>query len=165
MNRAPRGPECDFHGNYEELPLSLLLQLAAHRHDSLIREKLEIIGVARGSGPLLSEISKHPGLSQAELAQHMHFKASTISVGIQKLLDTGLITRDSDENDARQVKLFISEDGRKLCQKIDGSFAMLEKELTMMLTPEETAEMKRLTIKLLKSMSGNGGTERDGINK
>jgi len=131
------------------MPLSLLIKIAQHRHEASVRRELEALGIPRGFGPLLREISKTPGLSQRELSEKVHFKASTISVSIQKMLDAELITRSADESDARQVRLSLTEKGEETCRRIEETFIFLEGEITKDLTEEEAQQLRRILIKLI----------------
>lgn len=131
--------------------LSRLTIDLAHRHDNRIRERMEEIGISKAVGPLMAEIAHHEGITQKDLCEKMHFKASSISVSIQKMCDAGLVVRIPDSTDARREGLYLTEQGKENHRKIHSTFDELEAEFLMPLTEEERDTFRRLIEKLLSN--------------
>lgn len=130
--------------------ISHQMMTVTHRHDNRIRQRMEGIGITRAIGPLLFEISRSEGISQRELASRMHFRASSISVTIQKMCETGLIRREENASDARRDALYLTEKGRACQQKIHTTFDELEEEFLAPLNEEERRQLRNLLEKLLQ---------------
>jgi DNA-binding MarR family transcriptional regulator len=52
------------------------------------------------------------GLSQRELAGYVHIKPATVTVMLQKMEKSGLITRIPDEEDRRITRIYLTEQGK-----------------------------------------------------
>nr|MDD6336182.1 MarR family winged helix-turn-helix transcriptional regulator [bacterium] len=98
-------------------PPPRLIMLAAEIsklcHDRMRRES-ERIGVKSGYRHLLMHIARIDGITQQELVRITHLKAPTISVTLQNMEQDGLITRQPDGQDARQMHVHLTEEGRRL---------------------------------------------------
>lgn len=130
--------------------LSHQMMIVTHRHDHRIRQRMEELGITRATGPLLFEISRSEGISQQELASRMHFKASSISVSIQKMCENDLIRQEENAVDARKDALYLTEKGRSCQQKIHATFDELEEEFLAPLKEEERQQLCLLLEKLLQ---------------
>lgn len=148
MKHNDKVPECPFISENDDVPLSHLIRVVFHLFGCDAREKLDKIGIPHSFGPVLTEISRHEGLSQCELAEKMFFKPSSVSVTIQKMEDSGYILREPHESDARQFRIFLTESGKALADKIRRTFEQVEKETFETLTPEEITELRRILEKL-----------------
>ena len=93
----------------------------------------------------------YPASMLRELAEKMFFKPSSVSVTIQKMEDSGYILREPHESDARQFRIFLTESGKALADKIRRTFEQVEKETFETLTPEEITELRRILEKLRSS--------------
>lgn len=67
----------------------------------------------------LNQIALRDGLTQRELMEKLGVQPSTLSELLAKLEAGGLIVRRVNENDRRQVNLFISERGRQHLERIN----------------------------------------------
>ena len=141
---------------HEDMSIGLLINHAARTHMERIRSSLESYGVQRTYGPILKELSVSEGMTQKELAGNMRITAPSMSVNLQKMENTGLLTRKSDDTDMRQVRLHLTEKGKEIAERADKEIALAEKKLIEVLTDDEKVELKRLLIKLLESQSKGG---------
>ncbi|PWM47209.1 MAG: hypothetical protein DBX47_00830 [Clostridiales bacterium] len=144
-------PPFPFTEEGEDIPISHLIRIVEHSFGHTVRENLEKSGIPRAFGPVLTELSRYEGLSQGELADKMFFKPSSISVTIQKMEEMGYIRREQHENDARQVRIFLTDDGKLLADKIRKTFLQVEKDILDVLTTEELSELRRILEKLKAS--------------
>lgn len=56
----------------------------------------------------------HPGMAQKDLAEAMGITPAAISTAVKEMTSLGLIDRKSDPDDARQMRLYLSEQAQ--CQ-------------------------------------------------
>lgn len=134
----------------KDVPLGILLRRVEHYHDMRVRERLDSCGITKALGPFLMTISKNEGATQIEIAGKMHFTAATVSVTIQKLLDCGYITRIQDSTDSRQLRIFLTEEGKKKAGEMHKIFGEIENELVLPLTESEITELRRLLLKIIE---------------
>lgn len=116
-----------------------------------IRQQSEDLGFKNGYHQILHFLSKRDGVTQIEIAKDSHFKASTISVTLKKMEEEGLISRQTDANDLRQIRVYITEKGKAWDEMLFSKVIECETVLTKNISEEETA----ILIDILKKMRTN----------
>ena len=101
---------------------------------------------------VLQTLSRHPEVSLNELAELTRTHQSTVSVVVSKLVDRGLIKRESSRDDARRLVLRLSSDGKALLKKAPGAAQERLIEAIEALNATPRAELARLLTKLVESM-------------
>ncbi len=147
-NERPHGSGNHGQRDLKDAPMGILLRHAEHTHDIHVRERLDAGGVPKAFGPFLMTIEQNEGVTQAEIAEKMHFAAATVSVTLQKMVDAGYISKISDDSDCRQMRIFLTEKGRDTAQEMHSIFRELEEQLVEPLTDDEKAELRRLLLKI-----------------
>ena len=66
---------------------------------------------------LLDTIAESPGCGIQEVALALNLTAPTVSVGVRKLEEAGLLLRESDPHDGRAVRIHLTERGQTLYQQ------------------------------------------------
>lgn len=114
----------------------------------------------KSSRQLLMVLAHKDGLTQLDLVHATHLKAPTISVALQKLEKDGYVTRRPDEYDLRATRVFLTEKGRALDNKIRSR--IWEEESTAMkgLTESECETLVRLLTKIKNNLIDE--SEKDG---
>lgn len=121
---------------------------------------LDEIGVYHGQPPMLFILNKKDGQSQKELADKLNLKASTIAVMLRRMEKANLITRKQDEEDQRISRVYITEEGLKLCEKARGVMKNLEDECFGNFTIEETVILRRLFLQMKDNLKLANNTEK-----
>ncbi len=67
-----------------------------------------------GQLPLLQFIGRHPGCSQAELAQRFCLSRPGVTKSVKRMINNDLIRRTVNENDGRQYCLYLTDKGVQL---------------------------------------------------
>ncbi len=117
--------------------------------------------ITQKSGRLLLLVLAHrDGRTQLDLVHATHLKAPTISVALQKMEKDGYVTRRPDEYDLRATRVFLTEKGRALDDKIRSR--IWEEESTAMrgLTESECDTLVRLLTKIKNNLIDE--SEKDG---
>ncbi|MDB5563980.1 MAG: MarR family transcriptional regulator [Tardiphaga sp.] len=83
-------------------------------------------GLTRAQWAVLAKLERTEGQKQAELADTMEMAPITLTRLIDKLCDSGLVERRSDDTDRRVNRLYLTEEARPLLAKL----AVLRSELT-----------------------------------
>lgn len=109
---------------------------------------LEEIGVYHGQPPMLFILNKKDGQSQKELAEWLNIKASTITVMLNRMEKANLVMRKQDTEDQRISRVYITEEGRKVCKKASGVMKNLEDECFGNFTVEEKVILRRLLMQM-----------------
>lgn len=101
-------------------------------------------------------------ISQKEIEERMCINRATASKMLKLMEEKELITRTSAASDGRQKCIALTERGKALQRLGQSVREEMEQELCSCLTPEETAEFKRLCEKLIDGLEaryapGNAG--------
>jgi len=109
---------------------------------------LDKIGVYPGQPPLLFILNKNNGLSQKELADKLGIKPSTITVMLKRMESGNLVYREQDSEDQRVYRVYLTEEGRKLCDKAKETTKCLQDICFENFTEEEKIILRRLLMQM-----------------
>ena len=136
----------------KRMPMMLIGEIYRLMGDK-IREKGDDNPISQKSGRLiLIELAKRDGITQLDLVNATHLKAPTISVALQKLEHDGIVLRKPDEYDLRATRVFLTEKGRALDNKIRRRIMDEEALATLNLTDEECDTLIRLLGKIKQNL-------------
>jgi DNA-binding MarR family transcriptional regulator len=107
------------------------------RRSALGQHPHEESGVTGPQLTLLEWVATWPGCGIQELADGLRLTAPTVSVGVRRLEEAGLLERQPDPADGRAIHLFLTPQGQALQQR--GRAFRLDKmrQLLAALTSEE----------------------------
>jgi len=77
----------------------------------------QVGGLTASQLTLLLSLSEHPGCRVQDTAVRLDLTAPTISIGVRRLENMGLVQRDADPEDQRAVCLYLSPQGKKIASK------------------------------------------------
>ena len=130
-----------------------------------LRESTEKAGMSDSYRPFIHILAERDDLTQLELSKRTHLTAPTVSVTLQKMELSGLITRTPDPQDMRQIRVRLTEKGRELHHIVVGIVEKTENSVLNGVTPEEQELLKKLLSKmrdnLLNERSGKTNHETD----
>jgi DNA-binding MarR family transcriptional regulator len=102
-------------------------------------------GLTESQLSLLLSLSEHPGCRVGDTAKRLDLTAPTISIGVRRLENMGLVHRDADPDDQRAVCLYLSPQGRKIASKaLSLRAAKLETMLSALAVDEKESLLKML---------------------
>lgn len=115
--------------------------------------KYEIGGVmSQESARLLMRVlAFSDGESQLRLTEITHLKAPTVSVTLKKMEEEGLVRRESDPEDLRVIRVYLTEQGATYNRTILGRLQEVDAILMQGFSEEETDVLR----KLLERMRNN----------
>ncbi|MDR0300659.1 MAG: MarR family transcriptional regulator [Streptococcaceae bacterium] len=102
-----------------------------------------------GSQGLLLKLWEQDGLTNAEIAELLDIKPSSVSAQVKQLEESGLIERRADENDGRVSRVFLTEAGRNAQSERKEQFSDMSEEVFAVLTKEEQSQLNDLLQKLV----------------
>lgn len=114
-------------------------------------EKLKEYGFSGGMYLILLHVDRHPGLSQDAIATHLYLDKCNVARKAKKLEELDCLYRETDPNDRRQNKLFLTEKGKLLAPTIRKYLGQWGDEVTAGLTEDE----KETLITLLMKTTGS----------
>lgn len=145
---------------YKKSPMELIGEISRLMGDK-IREKGDDNPISQKSGrELIRELSKKDGRTQLDLVKATHLKAPTISVVLQKLEHEGFVRRTPDQYDLRATRVYLTEKGREVDEKMRKRIRMEEEQAMSNLTSGEYDTL----VRLLEKLKNNMITETDNDN-
>jgi DNA-binding MarR family transcriptional regulator len=69
---------------------------------------------AHGTRLVVSNLAIADGITQLDLVNATHLRASTISVILKNLEDSGIVERKRDENDLRILRVYLTDKGKEI---------------------------------------------------
>jgi DNA-binding MarR family transcriptional regulator len=97
---------------------------------------------------ILFEALDPAGVSQASLYKRYNVDPASITRTVQVMERDGLITRNPDPDDNRFMRVFITEEGRKLAEEMPKRLAEFEQRLVKSLTESEILQLHSLLERL-----------------
>ena len=161
LNLNGKAPETDeAYTDFKKTPMQLIGEIHRLMGDK-IRSGGEEHPIGQKSGRLLMiELARKDGRTQLDLVHATHLKAPTISVALQKLEKEGYVSRRPDEYDLRATRVFLTDKGRALDNKIRKRIYEEESAAMKNLTESESETLVRLLTKIKNNMIDETESER-----
>lgn len=122
-----------------------------HAFQQLVRQDAEYLSVSSTQLMVLRKLTLYPDIGVSELAELLHLGNSAASGIVDRMVKSGLITRQRSESDKRSCKLALTETGQTIR---DRSLDSLRERLQpLQLMPEhDVAELLRLHEAVIQIM-------------
>jgi len=127
----------------------LLLAQFCHTHRSFSDVLMDQIAMRRAQAALLCRVFAQEGITQSELADQLAVQGATVTNMVQRMEETGLVTRRRDPRDNRLVRVYLTEEGRNKEHAIVEQFIHGEEMLFAGFTPEEHAASRCMLHRIL----------------
>ena len=85
-----------------------------HKPDGTGRTTLK----ARGFGSILDVLTRHDGLTQAEIALMLDMRQQSVSEALEKLEQNGFIRREQSQENRRKALIYVTEEGRAMQKEL-----------------------------------------------
>ena len=111
-------------------------------------------GVRVGQNLVLEVLWKGDGLTPGELAGRLGVATPTVVKSANRMAASGLLNRRRDREDARLVRLYLTERGRKVQAAIERERDDLERRATATLTDAERTHLLSALAKIIAQFDG-----------
>ncbi len=137
-----------------------------HAYESrLIKEEHQNpTGLVLSDRATLMVIGLYFPLNSRKLSSIMDINPGTISVYVQSLVSKGLIEKKQDENDRRNLLLFLTKQGEKQYKDTISGTVLYTKDFLSVLNEEESQNFHYLVNKISQSLGFNWINRRANIN-
>ncbi len=136
----------------EEMTIHMLIGEISKITKCALHRESEAVGLPQSYRSIIFHLAHNDGITQLALSKLTHLKPPTISVTLQKMENEGLVSRKADSDDLRKTLVSLTDKGRGIVSRIEEVFISHDKAITDSLTPEETATLKDLLIKVRASV-------------
>ena len=136
----------------EENPVMILNSIAR-----LFDAKARASGVFPDSLPhssrnIIRLLSRNDGISQTELVEITHLSKPTVSLALKNMEEMGIVTRKSDEKDARISKVYLTEKGKKLEKQNFETLQQIDRFIMRGLTDDEVKKVTEILLKMRENL-------------
>ena len=97
---------------------------------------------------VISFLSRHPGANQKEIAEFANITTAAVNQTIKEMIADGYVRKETDENDRRHTRIFLTEKGEATGLKVREALSHSDEVITAAITPEKEAEMIELLNKI-----------------
>jgi DNA-binding MarR family transcriptional regulator len=103
-----------------------LLAQFAQAYRGLSDTLMDQITLHRSQAMVLCKLFAQDGMTQSEIAQQLSVQGATVTDMLQRMEETGLVTRRRDQEDNRLVRVYLTDSGREKERFIMEQFLKLE---------------------------------------
>ena len=111
------------------------------------------MAVAAALPTALTVLERHDGLSAAQLARDSFVTAQSIADLVRSLEGRGLIRRERNPRNRRELLILLTEAGRGLLEQYAGPVRELEERMVRDLTPYQTEQLRTALSKAWHALS------------
>ncbi|WP_175074313.1 MarR family winged helix-turn-helix transcriptional regulator [Terribacillus sp. AE2B 122] len=116
-------------------------------------ESLRELKLYVGQDNLLSRLWQGDGITQMQLCEHLKCEPPTVTNMVKSLEQNGFIYRKRDENDARVMRIYLTDEGKELENPVDFKWKQQQEKLLHTFSPEERLLLRDLIKRMEKNLS------------
>src|ERR1044072_5233841 len=123
----------------------------------VVRSHLDELGTPSGITALqytaLTVLERHDGLSAAQLARDSFVTAQSIADLVRSLETRGLVRRERNPKNRRELLILLTEEGRELLARHAGPVRELEERMVRDLTAHQTEQFRQALTRAWHALS------------
>ena len=135
-----------------------LLAKVFRLHGKTVFGRLAPYGITQGQPRLLHYLLAHDGSSQRDISADNDLEPATVSNILSVMEKAGLVRRESDADDRRITRVFITAKGRKAYDRAEAAFRAVEDSCFSGFSPEEKAAFMDSLERIYDRLRAEGGT-------
>lgn len=128
----------------------------AKAFDGYMKNEMKTNGMKASYRHLLRPLAVKDGVTQLDLVKISHLKAPTVSTTLRNMEAEGLVTRETDKDDARATRVFITEKGRKIDEKMRESASKAVSLMLGDISETESDKAVKFMLKVAENVKSNG---------
>ena len=105
-----------------------------------------------GQPKVLDYLRQNDGAMQKDIAQGCHIEAASLSTILNGMEKNGLITRNIDKYNRRNINIFMTEKGKEICKRIEQEFIIIEKKAFYNFSEKEIQKLTEYMIKIYNNL-------------
>lgn len=137
----------------DDVTPSMYLNDIAKIFNTTVSRATERMGISQGFRGMLFHLAHEDGLTQLQLVKLTHLTAPTVSVALSKMEKNGLVRREADDKDMRQVRVYLTEKGREHDNFVRSKCRETEEKMLRGVSEEEQKELCKILKKLLENLA------------
>lgn len=133
--------------------ITYLFTAFATKHRDYLDKLMKEIGIHGGQVFVLNLLWESDGMSQADMVKDLKLTAPTVYNMVIRLQETGFVNILKDENDARIMRVYLTEKGRQIASEVEQQWLKLEQQTFKNLTEPEKMMFSMLLQKVLEKQN------------
>lgn len=117
--------------------------------------------IKRGQYVYISFVNENPGLSQLDMVNQLNIDKTTVTKALQKLVKAGIVFRQRDPSDGRISRVYPTQYGREIYQKILENEKRVHQQLLDSFSEKEEFDMESHLSRISKALEGEWKNSRD----
>ncbi|MDE7308858.1 MAG: MarR family transcriptional regulator [Lachnospiraceae bacterium] len=109
-------------------------------------------GLSLGQPKVLDFLKEHDGAVQKDIAKGCHIEPASLSTILTGMEKSGLITRETNENNRRNLYIYMTDKGKAICEQVTEHFSQIEKKALSGFTEEEIENILAYLTKIHKNL-------------
>jgi MarR family transcriptional regulator, organic hydroperoxide resistance regulator len=130
--------------------ITYVFTVFATKHRDNLDKLMKEIGLHGGQIFVLNLLWNNDGQSQAELVKQLNVSAPTVYNMVIRLAETGYIQIKKDKNDARIMRVYLTDQGLQIKTKVFEQWEKLENQTFANLTEPEKMMFSMLLQKIVE---------------
>jgi DNA-binding MarR family transcriptional regulator len=123
-------------------------------------DAMRVHGVRVGQNIVLEALWEVDGLTPGQIAQRVGLATPTVVNTTTRMESVGLVARHPDPDDARLVRVYLTEHGRSIRGVIEEARDELARRSTATLTTQERTQLHRALGKIVEELSATPAAPR-----
>lgn len=128
--------------------VNYLSRILRHRFNNVVNEE----GLFSGQQDIFLFLTHNDGATISEIAGKLGVSNASASVSIKRMEKSGFIIKKPDEHDARITKLYLTEKGKAVPERIKEKMFIQDKNLTKGMTKDEILIFSDLLDKAINNL-------------
>ncbi|AHW65194.1 MarR family winged helix-turn-helix transcriptional regulator [Corynebacterium glyciniphilum] len=101
------------------------------------------LAISQSEIEVLHFIAQHPGCGVSDIARLRFLRASNVSATVRRLINSGLVLRQANDQDRRAQDLYLSDEGIEMLNSITDEWAMLIARAARRMDGRDLAKLRR----------------------
>ena len=140
-------------------PPMLIGRISRAQKNTLRERENDPIMAQNSCRAILFCLAREEGVTQLELSHRAGLKPPTVSIALRRLEDEGYIVRESDDDDKRASRVFLSEKGHALEKENKERFERVDNEMMRGFSEEEIELLRSMLLRIRDNLENPKGGE------
>lgn len=110
--------------------------------------RIKELKLTLGQPKVLDYLQQNNGAMQKDIAKGCHIEPASLSTILNGMEKHGLITRNIDKQNRRNINIFMTEKGKEICKQIEQEFIAIEKKAFYNFSEKEVNQLTEYMIRL-----------------
>ncbi|MCM1314295.1 MAG: MarR family transcriptional regulator [Muribaculaceae bacterium] len=117
-----------------------------------IYSEAQKIGLTSGQPKILDYLYEHEGSDQKTIAGYCEIEPATLGSILLRMEQKGLIERRQKNGNRRSWFVYLTENGKEICEKMHDIFSKADEQAIENISPVEIEEIKNLLTKICRNL-------------